>query len=141
MDIPNWDNEQSEKVEDAIGLLTQVYDLEPDEVLSALRREIRIRDYNKHANKSGRPSKKEEYFDRFKRIIEADFENKDSKLDELEELSQEMQDEMSRATRYKVRQKINQRYQVHIAKPFHSMDRDNLSELLNLEPPVTEDTE
>lgn len=132
LDIEEWDEEECDSVEDSIQMIVKVYDLGPDEVVSAIRREANIREYNESNTKEGRPSKQEEYFQRFKKIVEADYE-RNAKLNELEELRDEMERELSRATRYKVRQNINEQYQIYIKMPFHSMKRKDLDELLFLE--------
>ena len=135
IDVDRWSDQEKEDVERTISLMASSFNLGPEDVKSAIRRETKIRNYNNSGKQEGRPSKKEKFIDRFVKIVENKEAPKETRMMELEQLFMEMEQDVSRGTRYNIRRGINREYNIYIKKRFKNMqDRDleNLSELVKV---------
>ena len=133
IDVDSWGEKESREVEETISLMASSFNLDPEDVKSAIRRDTKIRKYNQSDNSSGgRPSKKEQYVDRFKKIVTNNEVDEKTKIEEISELIDEMDVDVSKGTRYNIRRGINQEFNIYIRKRFKNMvkqDYANFSKL------------
>lgn len=133
IEVPeDWESEEDpESVKRAIQMLLDQYDLDPDDVLSAIRREGKIRESNESQENAGRPKKVEPYSEELVDVLIHYDADDETVLYEFFKRMQEMVDEVSKPVELKLRRRLEKKLGYIFKKPLYRIeDKEELEELL-----------